>query len=122
MRDCLSDWCERGYVTADGQPIRDRELVIYLSRLMETRLTEATLVRGYPGEAGSEGAEALAGIACCMAPVVDRKWVFRGWSQEPDLPQSDVLTPDGFDVICPSCRGEQAALIIYLYLGFWIGG
>ncbi|GJJ16018.1 hypothetical protein Clacol_010297 [Clathrus columnatus] len=65
IRDWLANWKSRGWKTANGQVVKNKELIVYLSELLDERAQHGQPVkfqhvRGHVGIVGNEAADFLA--------------------------------------------------------------
>ncbi|KAI6163745.1 hypothetical protein EDD17DRAFT_1566615 [Pisolithus thermaeus] len=72
-------WMTNGFRTADGQPVKNRALIKYLTALLHARrITSQTIefkhVRGHAGLEGNEAADQLANIGVSQPPLPERDW------------------------------------------------
>ncbi|KAL4070511.1 ribonuclease H-like protein [Scleroderma citrinum] len=72
-------WRQNGYLTSNGKPVKNRELIKYLVALLHTRqatsqIVEFEHVRGHIGIEGNEAADRLANMGALEPPVPERDW------------------------------------------------
>jgi ribonuclease HI len=107
VRDWIPKWIRNNWRTANGEPVKNRPLIQYLSDLIQTRPGRVQLqhVRGHAGEAGNEGADKLAGLGAALEWREENKdeWTFHGWKGEAQANvgssgPSSITVPSDFEV------------------------
>ncbi|EJU05260.1 hypothetical protein DACRYDRAFT_19826 [Dacryopinax primogenitus] len=91
MRDWLPKWRKNGFQTSKG-PVKNKELLLYLSYLMEERPGHIRLqhVRGHAGVEGNEIADRLAVAGAGLPDVEERDWAITKEEAEEELSQEHV--------------------------------
>lgn len=74
------NWRKNGWRTAGGKPVTNKELIDYALTLLEFRQRSGQPVRfeyvkGHSGDAGNDGADALAVAGCSLPEMRERDWV-----------------------------------------------
>jgi len=75
----IQNWRAKGWKTADGKPVKNRDVIEYLSALLSHRAARGQpvkleYVKGHAGIEGNEGADRLAVRGCLGAEVGERAW------------------------------------------------
>ncbi|EJD46566.1 ribonuclease H-like protein [Auricularia subglabra TFB-10046 SS5] len=69
----MRKWSDNGWKTAAGQPVKNQQLLRYLSALLQLRDMRGKVrlqhVRGHNGDTGNEAADALARAGALLPPV-----------------------------------------------------
>jgi ribonuclease HI len=73
-------WFENGWKNALGFPVKNKELIQYISSLIISRYNRyqnvhMENVEGHSGDFGNDGADALAVAGCWKPEVPERNWV-----------------------------------------------
>ena len=63
MTEWIKNWKKKGWVSSQGQPVKNQDLWIALDSLCSTRKVKWTWVKGHAGHPGNELADALANEA-----------------------------------------------------------
>lgn len=79
VEEWLPNWIKRNWRSSTGAPVKNVDLVMYLSTLLDLRARSGQKiilehVRGHRGEEGNEGADALAVAGAAYPEVQDRDW------------------------------------------------
>lgn len=79
VEEWLPNWIKRNWRSSAGAPVKNVDLVMYLSTLLDLRARSGQKiilehVRGHRGEEGNEGADALAVAGAACSEVQDRDW------------------------------------------------
>ncbi|KAF8511551.1 ribonuclease H-like domain-containing protein [Hysterangium stoloniferum] len=79
IRDWIPNWKKRGWKTTDGQDVKNKAVIIYLSHLLDERgrkgsTVQLQYVKGHAGVIGNEGADYLAGLGTRMPETPERNW------------------------------------------------
>jgi hypothetical protein len=79
VRDWISNWRKRGWKTADGKDVKNKSVIMYLSKLLDQRGQRGQTVRlqhvaGHAGIEGNEGADVLAGLGTLKPVLPERDW------------------------------------------------
>ncbi|KIJ41166.1 hypothetical protein M422DRAFT_172567 [Sphaerobolus stellatus SS14] len=79
IQEWMPAWRGRGWKTSDGNPVKNKEIIMYLAHLLDEygrrrQLVHLQHVRGHAGEMGNEGADGLAGLGATMPAQPDRDW------------------------------------------------
>ncbi|KAH9928081.1 ribonuclease H-like domain-containing protein, partial [Fomitopsis serialis] len=75
----LPGWIAKGWRNSKGEPVKNRQLIQYLSALLDQRALEGQkvrlqYVRGHAGEEGNEGADFLANVGVTRPELAERNW------------------------------------------------
>jgi len=75
----LPGWIARKWKNSKGEPVKNRQLIQYLSALLDQRALEGQkvrlqYVRGHAGEEGNEGADFLANVGATRPELAERNW------------------------------------------------
>ncbi|ETW83450.1 ribonuclease H [Heterobasidion irregulare TC 32-1] len=79
VEEWLPNWIKRNWRSSTGAPVKNVDLVMYLSTLLDLRARSGQKiilehVRGHRGEEGNEGADVLAVAGAAYPEVQDRDW------------------------------------------------
>ncbi|KAH9832886.1 ribonuclease H-like domain-containing protein [Rhodofomes roseus] len=79
FQNWLPGWEARKWINSKGEPVKNKELIRYLSALLDQRALEGQkvrlqYVRGHVGEEGNEGADWLANIGVTRPERPERDW------------------------------------------------
>eukprot|EP00919_Chromeraceae_sp_WS-2016_P071061 GHVR01168363.1.p1 GENE.GHVR01168363.1~~GHVR01168363.1.p1 ORF type:complete len:104 (-),score=12.08 GHVR01168363.1:69-380(-) len=94
----MPKWVYNGFRTGTGAPVKNQELIRYLSALIAKRKkagqdVRLKHVRGHVGIAGNEGADQLANMGAIMPAVPERNW--------PKLQEKLTAVEEDLDVRVP---------------------
>jgi ribonuclease HI len=70
---------KNGWMSASKQPVKNKELIRYISALIDLRYhhgqnVHLQYVKGHSGDEGNDGADQLAVNGCLMPEVPERDW------------------------------------------------
>jgi ribonuclease HI len=93
VRDWIPSWQKRRWKTANGQDVKNKAVIQYLSYLLDQRarlgqIVQLQHVRGHAGNVGNEGADKLAGEGAGMMAVPERDWTL---PKEATGPEADAM-------------------------------
>ena len=102
-------WRKNGWRKADGKPVLNKELIDYILTLLETRHRSGQRVhlkhvKGHSGDAGNDGADALATAGCDLPETPERDWV--GLKETHSIDRDAIMDlTDGIDLdVSPASR------------------
>ncbi|KAF8628267.1 hypothetical protein AX15_004036 [Amanita polypyramis BW_CC] len=80
FKSWLKTWERNDYRTAQGQPVKNLELILYIQALLDSRARSGQKirlhhVRGHVGITGNEEADSLANRGALLPPEQDRDWI-----------------------------------------------
>ncbi|KAF8511362.1 ribonuclease H-like domain-containing protein [Gautieria morchelliformis] len=89
VRDWIPSWQKRRWKTADGQDVKNKAVILYLSYLLDQRArlgqrVQLQHVRGHAGIVGNEGADKLAGEGALMSVAPERDWTLPKMATGPE--------------------------------------
>ncbi|KAG6876590.1 hypothetical protein C0993_002016, partial [Termitomyces sp. T159_Od127] len=79
FRQWLPKWERNNFRTAGGHPVKNVEIIIYVSALLEARAlvgqpVHMEYVKGHSGDRGNDGADAQANKGALLPPMPERDW------------------------------------------------
>jgi len=100
IRDWIPNWRKRGWKTSDGQDVKNKAVITYLSQLLDEwgrkgYTVQLQYVKGHAGVIGNERADYLAGLGALMAETPERNWALPDEENVKDLNKD---APLGFDI------------------------
>jgi hypothetical protein len=80
FEEWISNWTRNGWKTSNGDPVKNSEIIRYISSCLRLRGMNKQKVlfehvKGHSGEEGNEAADALANEGAALPAIYDRDWV-----------------------------------------------